>query len=220
MARLTWDQTGERFYETGVSQGVLYPQDTGGTYPTGVAWNGLSSVSETPSGGEATAIWADNMKYLSLTSAEELGGSITAYTYPEEWKECDGSVEIVKGASISQQPRKTFGLCYRTIKGNDTEGDAHGYLLHIVYGAKASPSERQYQTVSDSPEAIELSWEYTTTPVNVTGRKPTSLVIIDSTAADPTKLSKLEDILYGDANGDGPRLPLPDEIVTLLTQGA
>lgn len=220
MARLTWDQTGERFYETGVSHGVLYPQDTGGTYPTGVAWNGLSSVSETPSGGEATAIWADNMKYLSLTSAEELGGSITAYTYPEEWKECDGSVEIVKGASISQQPRKTFGLCYRTIKGNDTEGDAHGYLLHIVYGAKASPSERQYQTVSDSPEAIELSWEYTTTPVNVTGRKPTSLVIIDSTAADPTKLSKLEDILYGDANGDGPRLPLPDEIVTLLTQGA
>lgn len=220
MARLKWDQTGERFYETGVSQGVLYPQDTGGTYPTGVAWNGLSSVSETPSGGEATAIWADNMKYLSLTSAEELGGSITAYTYPEQWKECDGSVEIVKGASISQQPRKTFGLCYRTIKGNDTEGDAHGYLLHIVYGAKASPSERQYQTVSDSPEAIELSWEYTTTPVNVTGRKPTSLVIIDSTTADPTKLSKLEDILYGDADGDGPRLPLPDEIVTLLTPGA
>lgn len=220
MARLTWDQTGERFYETGVSQGVLYPQDTGGTYPTGVAWNGLSSVSETPSGGEATAIWADNMKYLSLMSAEELGGSITAYTYPDEWKECDGSVEIVKGASISQQPRKTFGLCYRTIKGNDTEGDAHGYLLHIVYGAKASPSERQYQTVSDSPEAIELSWEYTTTPVSVTGRKPTSLVIIDSTTADPTKLSKLEDILYGDADGDGPRLPLPDEIVTLLTPGA
>lgn len=219
MARLTWDQTGERFYETGVSQGVLYPQDTGGTYPTGVAWNGLSSVSETPSGGEATTIWADNMKYLSLMSAEELGGSITAYTYPEEWKECDGSVEIVKGASISQQTRKTFGLCYRTIKGNDTEGDAHGYLLHIVYGAKASPSERQYQTVSDSPEAIELSWEYTTTPMNVTGHKPTSLVIIDSTTADPTKLSDLEDILYGSASGDGPRLPLPDEIVTLLTPG-
>ena len=220
MARLVWDKTGERFYETGVSHGVLYPQDSGGTYPTGVAWNGLSSVSETPSGGEATAIWADNMKYLSLMSTEELGGSITAYTYPEQWKECDGSAELVKGASIGQQTRKTFGLCYRTIKGNDTEGDAHGYLLHIVYGAKASPSERQYQTVSDSPEAIELSWEYTTTPVSVTGRKPTSLVIIDSTTADPTKLSKLEDILYGDASGDGPRLPLPDEIVTLLTPGA
>lgn len=219
MARLVWDKTGERFYETGVSHGVLYPQNSGGTYPTGVAWNGLSSVSETPSGGEATAIWADNMKYLSLMSAEELGGSITAYTYPEQWKECDGSAELVKGASISQQPRKTFGLCYRTIKGNDTEGDAHGYLLHIVYGAKASPSERQYQTVSDSPEAIELSWEYTTTPVNVTGHKPTSLVTIDSTTADPTKLSKLEDILYGSDDGDGPRLPLPDELVTLLTAG-
>lgn len=219
MARLVWDKTGERFYETGVSNGVLYPQDTSGAYTNGVAWNGLSSVSETPSGGEATAIWADNMKYLSLMSAEELGGSITAYTYPEQWKECDGSAEIAKGASISQQTRKTFGLCYRTIKGNDTEGDAHGYLLHIVYGAKASPSERQYQSVSDSPEAIELSWEYTTTPVNVTGHKPTSLVTIDSTTADAEKLKALEDILYGSTAGDGPRLPLPDELVTLLTAG-
>ena len=219
MARLTWDQTGERFYETGVSQGVLYPQDSGGTYPTGVAWNGLSSVSETPSGGEATPIWADNMKYLSLMSAEEMGGSITAYTYPEQWKECDGSAELVKGASIGQQTRRTFGLCYRTIKGNDTEGEAHGYLLHIIYGAKASPSERQYQTISDSPEPIEFSWEYTTTPVNVAGHKPTSLVTIDSTSADPTKLSELEDILYGSTSGNGPRLPLPDELVTLLTVG-
>lgn len=217
MARLVWDQTGERFYETGVSQGVLYPQDAGGAYPTGVAWNGLSSVSETPSGGEATTIWADNMKYLSLMSAEELGGSITAYMYPDEWKECDGSAQIAQGVSISQQTRKTFGLCYRTVKGNDTEGESHGYILHIVYGAKASPSERQYQTISDSPEAMELSWEYTTTPVNVTGKKPTSLLTIDSTLADPTKLQALEDILYGDADGDGPRLPMPDEIVTLMT---
>lgn len=219
MARLVWDKTGERFYETGVSNGVLYLQDTSGAYTSGVAWNGLSSVSETPSGGEATAIWADNMKYLSLVSAEELGGSITAYTYPDQWKECDGSVEFVKGASISQQTRKTFGLCYRTIKGNDTEGDSHGYLLHILYGAKASPSERQYQSVSDSPEIVEFSWEYTTTPVNVTGHKPTSLVTIDSASADPEKLKALEDILYGSAAGDGPRLPLPDELVTLLTAG-
>lgn len=218
MARLVWDQTGERFYETGVSQGVLYPQDAGGTYPTGVAWNGLSSVSETPSGGEATTIWADNMKYLSLMSAEELGGSITAYMYPEEWKECDGSAKIATGVSVSQQTRKTFGLCYRTVKGNDTEGESHGYILHLVYGAKASPSERQYQTISDSPEAIELSWEYTTTPVNVTGHKPTSLLTVDSTLANPTKLQALEDILYGSADGDGPRLPMPDEIVTLMAE--
>lgn len=218
MARLVWDKTGERIYETGVSQGVLYPQDAGGTYPTGVAWNGLSSVSETPSGGEATTIWADNMKYLSLMSAEELGGSITAYMYPDEWKECDGSAEIATGVSVSQQTRKTFGLCYRTVKGNDTEGESHGYMLHLVYGAKASPSERQYQTISDSPEAIELSWEYTTTPVNVTGHKPTSLLTIDSTLVDPTKLQALEDILYGSAEGDGPRLPLPDEIATLMAE--
>lgn len=218
MARLVWDQTGERFYETGVSQGVLYPQDAGGTYPTGFAWNGLSSVSETPSGGEATTIWADNMKYLSLMSAEELGGSITAYMYPEEWKECDGSAEIATGVSVSQQTRKTFGLCYRTVKGNDTEGESHGYILHLVYGAKASPSERQYQTISDSPEAIELSWEYTTTPVNVTGHKPTSLLTIDSTLVNPTKLQALEDILYGSADGDGPRLPMPDEIATLMAE--
>lgn len=219
MPRLVWDKTGERFYETGVSQGVLYPQDTSGAYPTGVAWNGLSSVSETPSGGEATTIWADNMKYLSLMSAEELGGSITAYMYPEEWKECDGSADIATGVSVSQQTRKTFGLCYRTVKGNDTEGESHGYILHLVYGAKASPSERQYQTISDSPEAIELSWEYTTTPVNVTGHKPTSLLTIDSTLVDPTKLQALEDILYGSAEGDGPRLPMPDEIATLMVGG-
>lgn len=216
MSRLTWDETGKRFYETGVDQGVLYPQDESGAYPTGYAWSGLSSVSETPSGAEETAIWADNMKYLSLLSAEEYGGSINAYYYPKEFAACNGEAELAKGVSMGQQTRTPFGLCYRTLKGNDTKGDDNGYVLHLIYNAKASPSEKEYQSVSDSPEPVEMSWEYTTTPVPVKGHKPTSILRIDSTDCDPAKLKALEDILYGATAGDGPRLPLPDEVATLM----
>lgn len=215
MTRLEWDKTGERKYETGISNGVLFPMKSG-SYQTGVAWNGLSSVAESPTGAETSAVYADNIKYLELTSAEEFGGTITAYMSPPEFDACDGSLEAVKGVHIGQQPRESFALCYRTIIGNDTEGESHGYKLHIVYGCKASPSERNYQSVNDSPEAAELSWEFTTTPVNVTGHKPTSLITIDSTVADPTKLAELEKKLYGDEMGE-PTLPLPDEIITLLT---
>lgn len=223
--RLVWDKTGERLYETGVSQGVLYTFDTTDkTYKNGVVWNGLTTVTESPSGAEATAIYADNIKYLSLMSAEEFGATIEAYTYPDEFALCDGSAELVAGAMIGQQARKTFGLCYKTVLGNDVEGESHGYKLHIIYGAMASPSEKGYSTINDSPEAITFSWEITTTPVNVTGFKPTASLIIDSTKADPTKLSDLEDILYGTDAGEAgtpaataPRLPLPDEIKTLLT---
>lgn len=218
MAKLVWDKTGERTYETGVSQGVLYPLSEGGEYKPGVAWNGLSSITESPSGAEANPIYADNIKYLNLFSAEEFSATIEAYTYPPEWSQCDGGAELVKGVTIGQQARKTFGLCYKTILGNDTRGEAYGYKLHMIYGAMASPSEKQYQTVSDSPDATAMSWEISTTPVVVTGFKPTSYLCIDSTKADPTKLAELEKILYGDATGsDGPRLPLPDEIKTLLT---
>lgn len=219
MARLVWDKTGERLYETGVSQGVLYPQSSG-TYPKGVAWNGLTTVTESPSGAEATALYADNIKYLNLFSAEEFGATIEAYTYPDEFMECDGSAQYAKGAYIGQQNRKSFGLCYKTLLGNDTDGQDHGYKLHIIYGAMASPSEKAYATVNDSPEAITFSWEVTTTPVNVTGFEPTATIVIDSTKCDPTKLQDLEDILYGsDTGGSGgtePRLPLPDEIATTL----
>lgn len=221
--KLVWDQTGERIYETGVDRGVLYVQ-AGGIYPKGVAWNGLSGVTESPSGAEATAVWADNQKYLSLMSAEEFGATVEAYTYPDEFGECDGSASIATGVSIGQQNRKTFGLCYRTVKGNDTDGNDHGYLLHIIYGAKASPSEKAYATINDSPEAITFSWELTTTPVSVAGFKPTASLVIDSTKADPTKLAALEAILYGKdptgpdtADGVAARLPLPDEIATLMT---
>lgn len=218
MAKLVWDKTGERTYETGVSQGVLYPLSESGEYKPGVAWNGLSSITESPSGAEANPIYADNIKYLNLFSAEEFSATIEAYTYPPEWSQCDGGAELVKGVTIGQQARKTFGLCYKTILGNDTRGEAYGYKLHMIYGAMASPSEKQYQTVSDSPDATAMSWEISTTPVVVTGFKPTSYLCIDSTKADPTKLAELEKILYGDAVGsDGPRLPLPDEIKTLLT---
>ena len=219
MARLVWDKTGERLYETGVSQGVLYPQSSG-TYPKGVAWNGLTTVTESPSGAEATALYADNIKYLNLFSAEEFGATIEAYTYPDEFMECDGSAQYAKGAYIGQQNRKSFGLCYKTLLGNDTDGQDHGYKLHIIYGAMASPSEKAYATVNDSPEAITFSWEVTTTPVNVTGFEPTATIVIDSTKCDAEKLQDLEDILYGsDAGGSGgtePRLPLPDEIATTL----
>lgn len=223
MSKIVWDKTGERYYETGVKNGVLYLQ-TNGVYNNGVAWNGLTAVTESPSGAEATALYADDMKYLNLYSAEEFGATIEAYTYPDEFGECDGSKELVEGVTIGQQTRKAFGLCYRTVIGNDTDGEAHGYKLHIIYGAMASPSEKAYATINDSPEAITFSWEVTTTPVNVTGAKPTASVVIDSTKADPTKLAALEIILYGkdpttqDGNdGVAPRLPLPDELKTLMT---
>lgn len=212
---LVWDAAGKRLYETGVSKGVLYVQNDSGAYTKGVAWNGLTGVTESPSGAEATAMYADDMKYLNMYSAEEFGATIEAYTYPDEFAECDGSAELVKGVIIGQQKRKAFGLCYRTVLGNDVTGEDYGYKLHIIYGAMASPSEKAYATVNDSPEAITFSWEITTTPVNVANLKPTASLTIDSTKADPSKLSALETILYGSENTD-PRLPLPDEIKTLM----
>lgn len=213
---LVWDAAGKRLYETGVKKGVLYVQDNKGAYPKGVAWNGLTGVTESPSGAEANAIYADDMKYLNLYSAEEFGATVEAYTYPDEFAECDGSAELTAGVTIGQQKRKAFGMCYRTVLGNDVTGEDYGYKLHIIYGAMASPSEKAYATVNDSPEAITFSWEVTTTPVNVEGLKPTASLVIDSTKADPSKLSALETILYGSENVD-PRLPLPDEIKTLMT---
>jgi len=212
--RLVWDQTGERLYETGVSMGVVYPQ-VSGAYPKGVAWNGLINVSEKPSGAESTAVWADNTKYLNLTSVEEFGASVEAYMYPDEFALCDGSAEIAKGVSIGQQSRKPFGLCYRTIIGNDTEGSKHGYKIHLVYGAMAAPSEKGYSTESDSPEAITFSWELTTTPVSVAGFEPTASLTIDSTKVDAGKLAELEAILYGTEDEEA-RLPLPDEVAELV----
>ena len=218
MAKLVWDKTGDRLYETGVKNGVLYIP-TAGIYSKGVAWNGLTAVTESPSGAEATALYADDTKYLSLMSAEEFGATIEAYTYPDEFAACDGSAELADGVMIGQQKRSTFGLCYKTTIGNDTEGNDHGYKLHIIYGALAKPSERAYASINDSPEAITFSWEITTTPVNVTGAKPTASLVIDSTKADPSKLAALEDILYGKDGepGNEPRLPLPDEIKSLMT---
>lgn len=222
MAKLVWDQTGDRLYETGVRNGVLYIP-TSGVYNKGYAWNGLIAVTESPSGAEATPLYADDIKYLNLMSTEEFGATIEAYTYPDEFAQCDGSAELTAGVSIGQQERKTFGLCYKTTLGNDVDGNDHGYKLHIIYGALAKPSEREYSTINDSPEALTFSWEITTTPVNVTGAKPTASIVINSTKADSTKLKALEDILYGkDGTGDGhtgavePRLPLPDEIKQLM----
>jgi len=223
MAKLVWDQTGERLYETGTKKGVLYPfqkndvAGEGSHYSKAVAWNGLTGVTESPSGAEETALYADDIKYLALRSKEEFGGTITAYTYPDEWEECDGQKELVKGIVINQQTRQMFGLSYRTIVGNDTELDKHGYKLHLVYGATVSPSEKAYSTVNDSPEAVEFSWEFTTTPVDVTAiadAEPTSIVTIDSTKLDEAglaALATLEDILYGTDTKDG-YLPLPDEV--------
>lgn len=219
MSKLVWDQTGERFYETGVKQGVLYPQGTGGTYPKGVAWNGLTAVTESPSGAEATPIYADDIKYLNLVSAEEFGATIEAYTYPDEFAQCDGSAEIGTGVMIGQQSRKIFGLSYKTTLGNDTDGNDYGYKLHIIYGALAAPSEKGYATINDSPEAITFSWEVTTTPVSVTGFKPTASITIDSTKVDATKLAALEAILYGGTETEA-RLPLPDEIAALFAAAA
>lgn len=220
MSKIVWDKTGDRFYETGVDHGVLYVQSNG-TYPSGVPWNGLTAVTESPSGAEASAFYADNIKYLNLMSAEEFGATIEAYTYPDEFEACDGSAELADGVKIGQQKRSAFGLCYRTKIGNDTDGDDKGYKLHLIYGAMASPSERNYQTVNDSPEPITFSWEVTTTPVAVTGKRPTACLTIDSRTADADKLAALEEILYGkDAGGSGsaaePRLPLPDEIATMF----
>lgn len=219
MSKLVWDKTGERLYETGVKQGVLYPMDEKGAYPKGVPWNGLTNVTESPSGAEATALYADDIKYLNLMSNEEFGGTIEAYTYPDEFAECDGSASIATGVYIGQQSRKTFGFCYRTTIGNDVESNAHGYKLHLVYGALASPSEKAYSTINDNPEAVTFSWEFSTTPVNVTGFKPTACLTIDSTKVDPEKLAALEKILYGDDADESAvaRLPLPDEVAQVIS---
>lgn len=216
MSRLVWDQTGAHLYETGVRMGVLYIQNANGTYQNGVAWNGLTSVTESPSGAEATAIYADDIKYLNLYSVEEFGATIEAYTYPAEFAQCDGSASPVAGMNIGQQSRKSFGFCYRTAIGNDVSAEDYGYKLHILYGCKVSPSEKSYQTINDSPEAITFSWEVTTTPVDVSGFRPTACVIIDSTKCNETKLHALEDTLYGDASNPA-TLPTPDQIKAALT---
>lgn len=224
MAKLVWDQTGDRLYETGVKNGVLYPQADGGTYPKGVAWNGLSTVTESPSGAEASAVYADDMKYLNLYSTEEFAATVEAYTYPDEFAVCDGSAEIASGVTIGQQTRKAFGLCYRTTLGNDIKANEYGYKIHLIYGAMAAPSEKAYATINDSPEAITFSWELSTTPVSVNGFKPTASLVIDSTKISKEKLTALEEILYGKdgdtGTGTDPRLPLPDEIAELVgTEG-
>ena len=223
MSKLVWDKTGERYYETGVKNGVLYPIQSNGTYSKGVAWNGLTAVTESPSGAENTPLYADDIKYLNLVSAEEFGATVEAYTYPDEFAECDGSASIADGVMIGQQARKIFGMSYKTTVGNDVDGNSHGYKLHLIYGATASPSEKAYATINDSPEAITFSWEIATTPVNVTGFKPTASLVIDSTKANPTKLASLEEILYGKdptsegaSDGVDPRLPLPDEIANIM----
>ena len=213
---LAWDETGKKLFETGVSNVALSPQDSNGTYGAGVAWNGVTTISESPSGAEATTLWANNGKYLNLYSVEEYASSIEAYTYPDEFAECDGSAEIAKGVSIGQQTRKSFGLAYKTLIGSDTDGNDHGYKLHLVYGCKAAPSERSHATVNDSPEALSFSWEISTTPVSVTGHKPTASVEIDSTKVDPAKLAAFEKILFG-SETEAARLPLPDEVAELFT---
>ena len=215
MAKLVWDESGKRVYETGVRNGVLYVQGENGQYQNGVAWNGLTAVTESPSGAEPTALYADDIKYLELFSAEEFGATIEAYTYPAEFEACDGSASLGEGVTIGQQDRKAFGLCYRTIVGNDVKGNENGYKLHLIYGAKAKPSEKAYATVNDSPEAVTFSWEVTTTPVNVAGFKPTASVTIDSTKVTPEKLKLIEDKLYGTASEEA-TLPLPDEIKQII----
>ena len=226
MSKLVWDKTGERTYETGVKNGVLYLKGSDGTYSNGVAWNGLTAVTESPSGAEPTPLYADDIKYLNLLSTEEFAATVEAYTYPDEFAECDGSASLTDGVIIGQQTRKQFGMCYKTTLGNDVDGNGYGYKLHMIYGCLAAPSEKAYATINDSPEAITFSWEVSTTPVNVSDHKPTATLTIDSTKVDSTKLAALEVILYGKdpttSNGnDGvnPRLPLPDEIATLMTTG-
>lgn len=219
MAKLSWDNTGERLYETGVRKGVLYTTDSSGAYTKGVAWNGLTAVTESPSGAEPSPLYADDIKYVNLTSVEEFGATVEAYTYPDEFAECDGSASIATGVTVGQQKRKMFGLSYVTVLGNDVDLNDHGYKLHIIYGALASPSEKSYASINDSPEAITMSWEITTTPVPAGDNlKPTASITIDSTKADPTKLKALEDILYGTEEKEA-RLPLPAEIATLMADG-
>lgn len=215
MSKIVWDQTGERLYETGVKQGVLYVQDDKGEYPMGVAWNGLTAVTESPSGAEASPLYADDIKYVNLRSAEEFGATVEAYTYPAEFGVCDGSAELAPGVAIGQQKRRAFGMSYRTVLGNDIEENDYGYKLHLIYGATAAPSEKAYATINDSPEAITFSWELTTTPVAVNGFKPTACLTIDSTKVDAEKLAELEAILYG-SDSEEARLPLPDEVADLF----
>lgn len=217
MAVITWDETGKRFYETGVDHGVLYPISESGKYTPGVAWNGLTALTETPEGAEIEDLYADNIKYLSLLSAETFGGTIEAYTYPDEFMECDGSKELAAGVVAYQQTRKTFGLCYRTVLGNDVDGNDKGYKLHLIYGCKASVSERAYSTINDSSEAITFSWEFKSTPVTIAkdGFKPTSCIIIDSTKVAKEKMTLLENKLYGDVSTDA-ELPLPDEVLSII----
>lgn len=218
MAVLTWDQTGEKLYETGVQKGVLYPMD-GAVYGKGVAWNGLTAVNETPSGAESTKLYADDIKYLDIRSAEEFGATIEAYSSPEEFDACDGTAELADGVNIGQQNRKGFGFCYRSTIGNDTEYNNYGYKLHIIYGLTASPSERSYSTVNDSPEAATLSWEVSSTPVNVAGFKPTSIVTINSKKIVPAALKEIEDALYGTVEVE-PKILLPDEIKAICDKHA
>ena len=212
--KIEWDAPGERLYETGIDRGVLYVQQNG-AYPKGVAWNGLSGVTENPTGAEPTALYADNIKYIELMSVEEFGVTIEAFTYPEEFEVCDGSADLAVGVSIGQQPRKSFGLAYRTVLGNDEEYEDYGYKLHLIYGGKASPSDKSYQTINDTPDAITFSWDVTTTPVPVTDHKPTASLIIDSTKVSANALAAIETILYGEAETEG-RLPLPDEVLTII----
>lgn len=223
---LDWDAPGEHLFETGVRNGVLYIPNSSGAYVNGYVWNGLTAVSESPEGAEATELYADDIKYLNLMSAETFKATLECYTYPDEFATCDGSASIATGVTIGQQPRKPFGLCYRTSIGNDVDGNEHGFKLHLIYGCQASPSEKSYSTINDSPEAITFSYEINTTPVNVTGKKATASLIIDSTKADATCLANLMLILYGKkptteggTDGVDPRLPLPDEIVTIMTPG-
>ena len=225
MSKLVWDELGKHLFETGVDHGVLYPVGANGTYPEGFVWNGLTGVTQSPSGADVTKLWADNIKYVEMRAAEEFGGTIEAYTYPDEFAQCDGSAEVVPGLRAGLQGRKAFGLCYRTLIGNDVDLDSHGYMLHLVYGATCSPSERSYATKNDSPEAITFSWEFSTNPVNFAGFKPTSYIEIDSTKftteAQKALLTALEDKLFGtdgsgSSEGTTPYLPLPDEVASTL----
>lgn len=218
MSKLSWDKSGERLYETGVDRGVLYPQNSDGTYPKGVAWNGLTGVTESPSGAEATALYADDIKYLNLLSTEEFAATVEAYTYPDEFGACNGEAELAKGITIGQQARKAFGMAYRTKIGNDIDSNDHGYKIHLIYGGLAAPSEKAYATINDSPEAITFSWEVSTTPVEVPGMKPTASLIIDSTKVSAESLAAIEAILYGTEDAE-PRLPLPSEIIELIGEG-
>ena len=215
MSILKWDQVGDRHFESGTSKGVLFVRDSEGAYSTGVVWNGLTAVTQSPSGAEATPLYADDIKYLNLISAEDFGATVEAYTYPDEFGECDGSAALSNGVYISQQARKTFGLSYVTKIGNDIDNLDHGYKIHLIYGCIAAPSEKSYSTINDSPEAITFSWEISTTPVTVDGFKPTALLTIDSTKVDPAKLAAFEEILYGSVTSE-PRMPLPDEIAVLF----